>query len=259
MPVSLRVVVISLAGSARRAEVKRRLDAAVDVPWSFFDACTGPGARPYDPERSIRRRGRHLTPSEVGCAASHLAVIEAAGRNLDYDWTLVLEDDVVLDPKFDFRGAARMCDDLGLDYLRLYARLLAPLHTLAWIDQRQLIRFRRSPMGSQAYLISRKGAALAAARTPRIEHPVDWEMDRFWHNGLANYALYPFPVIEFVGSSSVSKFPNGPRPNAYQLAYRGVYRSFEYIRRLGANLALMIRDAGLKRRIATLNWALWPR
>jgi glycosyl transferase family 25 len=259
MPVSLRVVVISLAGSARRAEVQRRLDATADVPWSFFDACTKSDAHPYDPERSIRRWGRHLTASEVGCAASHLAVIKEAGGNQDYDWTLVLEDDVVLDPKFDLRGATLMCDDLGLDYLRLYARLLAPLHTLAWIDQRQLIRFRRSPMGCQAYLISRKGAAQAAARTPRIEYPVDWEMDRFWHNGLANYALYPFPVIEFVGPSTVSKFPGGPRPDAYQLACRGAYRASEYLRRWAANLALLIRDACVKRRIATLDWALWPR
>jgi GR25 family glycosyltransferase involved in LPS biosynthesis len=256
MPAPLQIVVISLAGSSRRPRMREAMEA-LGLPWRFFDACTGAGAQPYDPERSLRIWGRPMTSGEVGCAASHLAVIQQAAGDAEPGWTLVIEDDVALDPLFDIRAATALCEDLGLDYLRLYARFLAPSRTLAWLGQRQLVRFLRSPMGSQAYLISRRGAARASLRMSRIERPVDWELDRFWHNGLDNYALFPFPLIERLSPSTVSKFPAGPetRASPYQRLYRLAYRTWEYVRRDLANLRLRARDAALKRRLAASSWA----
>jgi GR25 family glycosyltransferase involved in LPS biosynthesis len=256
MPAPLQIVVISLAGSARRPRMQQAMEA-LGLTWRFFDACTGAGAQPYDPERAMRLWGRPMTGGEVGCAASHLAVIQQAASDPDHGWTLVLEDDVALDPLFDLRAATALCEDMGLDYLRLYARFLAPSRTLAWLGQRQLVRFLRSPMGSQAYLISRRGAAGASPRMSRIERPVDWELDRFWHNGLTNYALFPFPLLELGSASTVSKVPSGPeaKPTPFQRLYRLAYRTWEYIRRDLANLRLRAQEAALKRRLAASTWA----
>ena len=255
MPGPLQIVVISLANSSRRARLIPALEA-VGLPWSFFDANTKPTDRPYCPQRALEIWGRPLTAGEIGAAASHLEVIAACTKGPADSWTLVLEDDVFLDPLFDYRKVIAMCDDLGLDYLRLYARAIAPMRHIAWLDQRQLVRFRRSPMGSQAYLISGRGAALASPQMPRIDRPIDWELDRFWHNGLPMYALFPFPAIELMSPSTVSKFPNDPlQPSAAQKVLRIGNRARDYLRRAGANGRLLARDATLKRRLAVVDWA----
>jgi glycosyl transferase family 25 len=89
--------VINLPGeTARHDEIQRRLDA-IGLPHEFVQAVDG---RQLDPTELARRydvaaatdRYRAMSPSEIGCALSHLLVYRIiVERGLP--WALVLEDD----------------------------------------------------------------------------------------------------------------------------------------------------------------------
>ena len=244
--------VISLPNSPRRVVASESLGRTM-LSWCFFDALTSEqrSGLLYDEGRALEQWGRPLTESEIGAAASHVAVLRriAEGEN---EWALVLEDDVFLDPSFDFLCLPELCTDLGLQYLRLYARSIARAKHVGWIGQRELLRFRRSPMGCQAYIVSRSGAAGFLNSVKNILRPIDWEMDRYWHNGLANYALFPFPVIELESVSSVRKCGEHARERtAAQNVSRFLFRSREYSRRAMANYRLCVRDRRLRARLRT--------
>src|SRR5438477_11150591 len=95
----LRVVAISLAGSQRRERASANLES-LGIPWTFFDALRVPatGLPQYDEALAIRFWGRGLSRAEIGCAASHMSIMAQLGASdTDDSWTLVVEDDVVLD------------------------------------------------------------------------------------------------------------------------------------------------------------------
>jgi GR25 family glycosyltransferase involved in LPS biosynthesis len=244
--------VISLPNSPRRLMASESLGRTM-LSWCFFDALTseqGCGMH-YDERRAWEQWGRPLTGSEIGCAASHIAVMRRIVDD-NSEWALVLEDDLYIDPSFDFLGLPGLCSKLGLLYLRLYARSMAGPKHVGWVDQREILRFRRSPMGTQAYMISRSGAVGFLNSIDKISRPIDWEMDRYWHNGLANYAVFPFPVIEVCSASSVAKFGEHPRGRtAAQSVSRFLFRAREYSRRAIANRRLCVHDRTLRALLST--------
>jgi GR25 family glycosyltransferase involved in LPS biosynthesis len=253
-PNSLHAYVISLPTSVRRATISDSL-RKVNVPWSFFDGLTndcGSDVR-YDESSAWRYWGRPLTGSEVGCAASHIAVMNliAAGKS---EWGMILEDDVLLDPGFDFARLPDICNGLELSYLRLYATIMTRPRHIGWVGHREVVRFRRNPMGAQAYIISKAGATAFLSGVKSISRPVDWEIPRYWHNGLANYALFPFPVIELASKSSIVKRGESAaeRPLA-QTVQRFAFRAREYCRRGVADYQLSTRDRRIGERISTMN------
>jgi GR25 family glycosyltransferase involved in LPS biosynthesis len=243
------IVVISLAGSPRRKRIAEQM-AGMPLPWSFFDAqrALHDDQPAYDTGRALRYWGRPLTQSEIGCAASHLAVLKAASQKAEGEWTLVIEDDVLLDPAFDFAGAARICKIAGLQYLRLYARHLAkPVHVI-WLGQRELVRFKRAPMGTQAYLISPDAARNFLRSFRRLDRPIDWEMDRFWANGLLNYAIFPFPCLELGLASSVAKIPSsGATPGAVDRLVWVAWKLYQRTLRTVHNIYLRRSDASIRK------------
>lgn len=198
------ILVVSLADAAeRRARIAAML-GATDWPWRFLDAARAePAAAPYDAAAALRHRGRALTPAERGCFGSHFAAWAALRDDPALSHILVIEDDVLLDPGFDFAGLPALMTATGIDYLRLYARFSVASRRIALVGHRWLIRFRRPPYGTQCYMLSRRGAETLLGAAASVSRPIDDEMDRYWHNGLPIYALYPFPVLEMQTGSSV--------------------------------------------------------
>jgi GR25 family glycosyltransferase involved in LPS biosynthesis len=247
------IVVISLAGSVRRERASADLNL-LDVPWTFFDALRVPaeGLPQYDEAQAIRFWGRGLSKAEIGCAASHMSVMaKLASSGTDDSWMLVVEDDVVLDARFDFRSLLDVCKAADIGYLRLYARHMAPCKHVAWLDQRELIRFERAPMGTQAYLVSCRAARGFIDSVTTISRPVDWEMDRFWANGLYNYALFPFPCLELTLPSSIAKAAESVRaPTLIDRAAWFAWKSKEYALRLSENVRLRQSDGRIRARLA---------
>lgn len=248
----VRVVVISLADSPRRERITRQL-ATAQMQWSFFDALRNlqVGQPGYEESRALRYWGRPLTPSEIGCAASHIAVLEAVSQRSEGEWTVVMEDDVFLDPAFDVARAAKFCKLAGIGYLRFYAKHLAsPVH-VAWLGRRELVRFKRAPMGTQAYLVSPKAARQFLRSLRFVDRPIDWEMDRFWANGLLNYAICPFPCIELNVGSSVSKRPSGASPGVADRLVWVAWKLYQRTLRTLHNLCLRRNDASIRRSYAS--------
>jgi GR25 family glycosyltransferase involved in LPS biosynthesis len=243
------LVVISFPNSARRDRIRANLDP-LSIPWTFFDARREPrgDVPPYNSTESVRFWGRGLSKSEIGCAASHIDILIELAKSQQEKWLLVIEDDVALDPGFDYRMLVELCKTSGIGYLRLYARHLARSRHVTWLGQRELIRFKKAPMGTQAYLISSQKARSFVQTVGTISRPIDWEMDRFWANGLHTYALFPFPCLELASGSSVNKqaeFDTGP--SAYDRVVWFIWKSKEALRRLLANMYLRYRDAEVRR------------
>ncbi|HMF52604.1 MAG TPA: glycosyltransferase family 25 protein [Candidatus Saccharimonadales bacterium] len=245
----LSIVVISFPGSARRERVSSNLNS-LSIPWTFFDAHREPknNLPQYNEVNSVRFWGRGLSKSEIGCAASHIDIIAEMAKSQDEKWILVVEDDVVLDPGFDYRALVDICKIGGIGYLRLHARHLARSRHVMWLGQRELVRFKKAPMGTQAYLISSSKARSFVNQVKTIDRPIDWEMDRFWANGLHNYALFPFPCLELVLTSSIKKEPESSKKRtAYDKAVWFAWKSKESLCRSLMDIYLRYQDRNIRR------------
>ena len=119
---NVAIRVISLLGSVRRARVIEQLDG-LGLDWRFFDALVGPPPDiPYDAAKTRRRHGRELSQGELGCFASHRALWHQAAGDSAPDVTLVLEDDVLVDPHFFSNIGTVAAAASAYPYLRLYAK-----------------------------------------------------------------------------------------------------------------------------------------
>jgi glycosyl transferase family 25 len=229
------VRVISLAESTdRRARMAQQLDAT-GLPWQFFDAWrTPPPDLAYDPARDRITRGRALTPGELGCFASHWALWGDFLFSHDEDLLLTLEDDLLLDPVF-FQGLEAATLAMGdIDYLRLYAKVPAGIRKEAPFLQRHVARFSGKAYGTQAYLLSRRGAARFRGSIRRLERPIDDEIDRFWAHGVPIRAVFPFPVMEVQYGSTIEDTRRSLETLSAAEQARSLFsRALEKARRLG--------------------------
>lgn len=149
--------------------------------------------------------GVDLSPGEIGCYASHLAIMERIARGELSSPQLVLEDDVGLP---DDLGAAldaliaalpAQWDIVRLSYpTKLITRPIATLGA-----GRELVRYSRVPTTTGAYLISASGARKFLAERPR-RVPVDHDLRHVWEWDLDTYGVSP-PLIahEVLGASTI--------------------------------------------------------
>jgi glycosyl transferase family 25 len=241
MPIRTGISVISLAADSDRRGAFLRNAAMADVEWRFFDACTGlaPGLT-YDPAESDVAWGRRLTQGELGCYASHFSLWQNLLAS-DLDQLIILEDDLLVD-----WGFIRLMLDVdfsaqGINYLRLFSRVPCPSRHIRWRyldDSRALIRFVDYALGTQAYLITRNGAATLSLHCQRVRRAIDHEMDRFWDHGVPNLAVYPYPVVEISAPSRIggSRFETSLIPPALRQR-RLAARALEKVRRTMARVS----------------------
>lgn len=205
---STAIRVINLATSHGRRESFAALAKGNGLDWEFFPACVGP-TKPveYDARAATRRCGRPLSPSEIGCYASHFKIWEWLA-NSDYDQAIILEDDVIVDWSAIEEIAAHRFADHAIDLLRLFIshpfywkivkyRLLSPhIH---------LVRPVGMAFGTQAYLLTKAAARVLVAKYALVTAPLDWVVGRYWEHQLNVYSLAPFPVIERHASSVIGE------------------------------------------------------
>ncbi len=193
------VVVISLPGATdRRAAFSARAGGA-GLEWRYFDASQDLGPElSYDPDDAVVAKGRPLCASELGCYASH----HRAWREfLDsaFPQMIVLEDDTIVDWAFLEKVASVDLQASGISYLRLFAK--RPCAFRRWQPHaieplRYLIEYLDYAYGTQAYVITRRGAERFLRHCRRVRRPIDDELDRSWDHGIPNLCIFPFPVIE---------------------------------------------------------------
>jgi glycosyl transferase family 25 len=219
------VFVISLRNAdERRARFAASAPPQSEVDWSFFDAGTTiTEGLTYSRARALVAQGRELHAGEIGCFVSHYRLWSAFLAS-GAEQMLVLADDMFV----DWAAVRPMLDvalPRGIDYLRLYAIRPAPVREIGWFLGRQLVQFLHYAYGSCAYVVTRAGARRFVAAATGIERPIDDFMDRAWDHGIPNLALFPFPVLELAGSSSIAgveryaKASLSPRETVRRLAY----------------------------------------
>ena len=206
---ALPCFVINLPRStARRAHMQRQLDA-LHLPAIFVDAVDGRAftpaeARDYDLRRALRVYGTELTPTELACCRSHLAVLTRIAA-LRLPAALVLEDDMFLQPQLPavLRELAAMPDG-SWQMVRLTAlrgRVMTPLKPshvgveIARLGHGTLHRLNVNPLGAGAYVVTWRGAERIIAHAGRIFAPWDHMLDRFWENGLPPYIIRPLQAV----------------------------------------------------------------
>lgn len=200
-----RIVVISMRDSAERRRRFAQRAVNADVQWSWFDGCAGlvPGLF-YDESQAKLRWGRGLTAGEIGCYASHYSLWKQLLED-DADQYVILEDDVIVDWAFLQALVEFDLHRSGIDYLRLHC--LRPgamrVRQYGYFGTKQLVQLREPAYGTQGYVITRAGAQRLAEYCSRVLCPVDSQLDRYWEHGLANLCLFPFPIIEEFGESTI--------------------------------------------------------
>lgn len=208
---TLAIRVISLDDSAARRALVRDNLASCPLPWAFLD-----GSRPGDASDLAddaagqrARFGREMTPGEVGCFRSHMRALDAFDADPALDWLLVMEDDVWLDPAFPYAELAGWLETRGIGFLRLFAREWRRAWPRYRFGERQILYLATDPFGAQGYLMSRAAAEGFRQRVRRVVRPIDDEFGRFWENGLDNHLLFPFPMVERHGASTLDTARSG--------------------------------------------------
>jgi len=198
--------VISLARSVDRRQAFMQMAGSTTLDWAFFPACTGiTEPLRYDDRVAVRRCGRPLSPAEIGCYTSHFKIWEWLA-NSDYDQAIIFEDDVIVDWAIIERLAINRLSDYGIDLLRLHIsypfrwnmvqyRLLSP--------NTHLVRIVGNVLGAVAYLLTKTAARILVSNYSVVAAPLDWVLARYWEHRIIGYCMFPFPVIERHGPSTI--------------------------------------------------------
>jgi glycosyl transferase family 25 len=206
---NLRTFVINLdRDTERMAEMAQRLNA-LQLPFERVPAVLGRSlgtderSTLYDADANRRHYHSPLVDGEIGCYASHLrlwqrlAAEAVSAAQAPAAVNLVLEDDVLLDASVrEVADALGRCAS-GWDMVKLMGRRReAKAETLPLTASTTLLRYRRPPSLTGAYLISAAGAAkLASARQPFFR-PVDIDIRHWWECDLRLFGVFPYPARE---------------------------------------------------------------
>lgn len=196
----MKCVVINLADQTARWEAMAAQLADFPCGVSRFDAIRGiPPADEnrtalYSPTCNRRQHHQPLTPGEIGCYASHVAVWRSLLAS-EAQHLAVFEDDVTLHPELP--AVLRAVDGLspGWGLLKLIGRDQEKVSEVReWIPGHQLVRYRRVPSWCSAYVISRRGAEQMLAAHVPFGRPVDLDMRCWWESGCRVFGVQPYPV-----------------------------------------------------------------
>jgi glycosyl transferase family 25 len=248
---TVEIVVISLLNATER---RRRIEAVFEgskLNWSYFDAHASlrhAGLR-YDPDHVKRQFGRALSVPEIGICSSHIAVLDEFVKRESSDYVLVLEDDVIFDVDFPIEKFSAFCAENRIDYMRLFGKQYAKAVQLGYFFDRHIVRYKTSPAGAQAYLMSRAGARLFIESFRSIDQPLDLAMDAFWRSRLPIYSIVPYPVIERYSPSSNLIPSHGNKLDTWRQLARLCNRAINKAKKTLANVALGARDRRMKREI----------
>lgn len=197
----LPVFVINLKQATARMDGMRRQLDALSMPFIRVEAVYGRDLKLHTfttlADAGLNARQHHvpLSLGEVGCYASHLALWERVVQE-KLSAALVLEDDVLLEPQLPHVLESLLQNlEPGWDMIKLLGRQREQI-LRAWPigAGRALIRYRRVPSYTGAYLVSAAGAAKLLARRRPFGRPVDVDLRYWWECDLRMYGLWPYPV-----------------------------------------------------------------
>ncbi len=202
---SVEIVVISLSTATERRQKIADQFKALPHDWSFFDAHRSLLHEDLscDEVDLLRHTGRKFSVPQLAVWSSHYTVIKNFLECSQSEYLLVFEDDVLFDTDFPISKVVDLCSEKNIDYIRLYGMYYAPAEKLGYFYDRGLIRYKSSPCGTQAYILSKAGAKKFTDTSRKVEATIDLALDFFWRTDLPIYAIFPFPVIERYSPTSI--------------------------------------------------------
>jgi glycosyl transferase family 25 len=231
----LPIWVLSLEESVdRRIEVSRHL-RAIDLPFQLFPAVDGCRLGPaelrsiYSEEDAHRALGRPMTPGEIGCSLSHLAIYQRM-ISADLDGLVVLEDDARAKAglRFVLERMEQWPHDwevmylyhLGNDANHISLRRQAPLG-----PRHRIVRFSDRPLCTVAYAIR----ASAARKLLRAGFPVSVPADELLNGyaipvDLRRYGIHPVVVEHSAPDASYLAAERTPANAAVHVSTPGFHR-----------------------------------
>ena len=148
----------------------------------------------YSAELNRRQYHRPLTRGEIGCYASHLAVWKQfidSGQGA----VAIFEDDIDIDEDLAYVLDAVRRSPIEADLVKLIGRSREKtLERLPLMRGRDLIRYRRVPSLTGAYVLTRRGAQKLVAHRQPFGRPVDVDIRYWWECGLEVHGVHPYPV-----------------------------------------------------------------
>lgn len=217
--------------------------------WRFQDA-VAPSELSigYDETQAFNAYGSILSGAEISCAASHIAMLREFVGEPAADFLLVVEDDVSLDPHFNIDARQLFMAECRVDYLKLAARFLVPSVYLDHVGRIVYYRAKWPPLGTQCYMLSRRGAAhlLERFEASGLYAPIDQMMDRFWETGLPIVQAFPFPAMELGFPSAIHKAKNALKTRNDELRQELGERPGRWQKRTD-NLKRVMADRRLRR------------
>jgi len=248
----VEIVVISLPTAIERRRKIEAMFEGTGLSWSYFDAHTSlkhPGLR-YDVDEIKRQFGRTLSAPEIAVCSSQVAVLDEFLQHGSSEYILVLEDDVIFDTDFPLDDFAAFCSEKAIDYIRLFGKHYAEAVRLGFFFDRSIVRYKSSPAGTQAYLMSKAGARKFLEGYRSIDATVDLAMDRFWILQLPIYSIFPYPVIERYSPTSIPVPAHVKERSRWENLVWQYNRAVAKARKIGANIALRAED----RRMQQESW-----
>jgi glycosyl transferase, family 25 len=192
----LPIYVISLADADDRRKKAREQFARQSVDFRFFDALDGVEGRKLfercDDEAFVLHTGRHTTPGEIGCYASHKALWQRCAD--DDEAIMIMEDDFKLAPDFDkaVAATAALIDELGL--IRLQDERRGASKRVLQFGDFQLERYTKTPHCAMCYAITPALAKRLLKLHTVYYAPVDVVMKHVWRFDNPMYCLTPYTV-----------------------------------------------------------------
>ncbi len=156
------------------------------------------------------RIAAELTAGEVGCYASHLAVMKLIAESQTP--AIVLEDDIKFSCDFfDAISNVLVCAPNDMDMLKLTLTDIRKSFVVKDLGSgRHLVKYRKVPLGAGAYLITPLAAQRFLSFKIQRSIPFDQEFRRPWHSPLTVYGLTPPPIEQNHQPSAIETF--GPLP-----------------------------------------------
>ena len=220
----MKTLVINLASEPSRwAAVRRQFESVGLEPLRVEAVC----GRTLAPDRiariysdALNRASYHepLRPGEIGCYASHITVWQQLLAQHE-PWVAVFEDDVEIDADLPQTLAAIERLSVDWDVVKLIGRrrekTAARMHLTG---KTALIRYRRVPGLTSAYVIHRRGAEKLLAHRLPFGRPIDIDLRHWWECDLRVFGVSPYPT-RLAPSSLLSTIDGrrGPAPAGARL------------------------------------------
>jgi glycosyl transferase family 25 len=168
------------------------------IDFEFLDAIDGRMGHigllnEVDTQRFVIETGRQVTPGEIGCYASHLAVWRMA--ETANEAIVILEDDAVLSE--DFREALTISASLiqQCGFIRLQNEHRGRSRPVLQIsDPFELRLYSRVPHSASGYVIAPRVARALACAAATMTAPIDVFMKKFWEHKQLMFGLTPYAV-----------------------------------------------------------------